>query len=403
MFYRTLFHAGVILTLMAVELAAAAPTPPQVTVDWSRTIRVSDSTPTLQVVVNPLLWRGSPIHDQVFAALRHLGADNVRYVPWLPYPRLAVAELEPPTATNTSWDFSLIDPMTLDFLDATRGHPTILNFSTIPAWLFKTPQPVTFPADPNAVYWDYTQGTDLRDPTLKELGDYYARLVAWYCRGGFTDELGVPHTSGHYYKIAWWEVLNEVDVEHATTPQQYTERYDAIVSAIHNVSPKTKFVGLALAFPDRLNYFEYFLNPANHRPGIPLDMISCHFYASPGNGTNASNPDAWHFCEQADSFLATVRKVESIRLRLSPSTMTDIDELGVIAPDDKSWTNLPVYWNAAGAMFAYLYTELSKMGIENIGESQLVGYPTQYPSVSMVNWQTGKPNARFRVLELLKR
>ena len=54
-------------------------------------------------------------------------------------------------------------------------------------------------------------------------------------------------------------------------------------------------------------------------------------------------------------------------------------------------------------MYAYLYLELSKMGIENIGESQLVGYPTQFPSVSMVNWETGKPNARFRVLELLKR
>ena len=53
-------------------------------------------------------------------------------------------------------------------------------------------------------------------------------------------------------------------------------------------------------------------------------------------------------------------------------------------------------------MYAYLYLELSKLGIEYIGESQLVGYPTQYPSVSMVNWETGKPNARFRVLELLK-
>ena len=90
--------------------------------------------------MNPPLRRGSSIHDPVFAALRDLGAENVRYVPWLPYPRLAVAELEPPTATTTSWDFSLIDPMTLDFLDATKGHSTILNFSTIPAWLFKTPQ-----------------------------------------------------------------------------------------------------------------------------------------------------------------------------------------------------------------------------------------------------------------------
>jgi hypothetical protein len=405
MLHRTLFLGTLLLAsvlpLPAVEPAAAASTVPQVAVDWTKTVRVSRSTPTLQVVVNPSLRRGSPIHDPVFAALRDLGAENVRYVPWLPYPRLAVAEMEPPTATNTSWDFSLIDPMTLDFLDAARGHSTILNFSTIPAWLFKTPQPVTYPADPNTPCWNYTQGTELKDPTLKELGDYYARLVGWYGQGGFTDELGVRHNSGHHYNIPWWEVLNETEAEHDTTPQQYTERYDAIVSAIHKVSPQTRFVGLAMAYANRLNYYEYFLNPKNHRPGIPLDMISYHFYADPGNGTNATNPDAWHFCEQADTFLDTVRKIESIRLRLSPATQTDIDELGVIAPDE-SWKNLPVYWNAAGAMFAYLYAELSKLGIENIGESQLVGYPTQYPSVSMVNWKTGKPNARFRVLELLK-
>ena len=48
------------------------------------------------------------------------------------------------------------------------------------------------------------------------------------------------------------------------------------------------------------------------------------------------------------------------------------------------------------------FLELNKLGIEIVSESQLVGYPTQFPSVSMVNWETGKPNARFRVLELLK-
>ena len=402
---RIVFPA-ILIIMLAYPLLAAEPATsgldvPPVTINWESTILISRSTPTLQVVVNPPLRRGSTIHDPVYAALRDLGAENVRYVPWLPYPRLAVAELEPPTATNTSWDFSLIDPITIDFLEATKGHPTILNFSTMPAWLFKTSQPVTYPADPNAPFWNYTQGTELTDPTLKELGDYYARLVSWYVRGGFTDELGVHHKSGHHYKIAWWEVLNEMESEHNTTPQQYTERYDAIVSAIHKVSPKTKFVGLAMAYANRFNYYEYFLNPKNHRPGIPLDMISYHFYASPGNGAQASNPSDWHFCEQADKFLDTVRKIETIRKRLSPSTRTDIDELGVIAPDE-SWQNLPVYWNAAGAMYAYLYLELSKLGIENVGESQLVGYPTQYPSVGMVNWETGKPNARFRVLELLK-
>jgi hypothetical protein len=42
------------------------------------------------------------------------------------------------------------------------------------------------------------------------------------------------------------------------------------------------------------------------------------------------------------------------------------------------------------------------MGIDVAGESQLVGYPTQFPSVSMVEWEKGTPNPRYRVLQLLK-
>jgi len=34
--------------------------------------------------------------------------------------------------------------------------------------------------------------------------------------------------------------------------------------------------------------------------------------------------------------------------------------------------------------------------------SQLVAYPTQYPSVAMVDWNTGKPNPRFWALKLLR-
>jgi hypothetical protein len=42
------------------------------------------------------------------------------------------------------------------------------------------------------------------------------------------------------------------------------------------------------------------------------------------------------------------------------------------------------------------------MQIDIIGESQLVGYPTQFPSVSMMDWRTNEPNARFWVLKLIK-
>jgi hypothetical protein len=53
-------------------------------------------------------------------------------------------------------------------------------------------------------------------------------------------------------------------------------------------------------------------------------------------------------------------------------------------------------------MYAYLYIETAKLGIDIAGESQLVGYHTQYPSVTMIDNTNARPNARFRVLELLK-
>jgi hypothetical protein len=398
--------------LVAISICSAAATalqgqePVQLSVHWDKTTVVSKSTPTLQIVVNPPLRHGEPLSTASYLAVKELGADYVRYVPWLPYPRLGVAELEPPTPLKTSWNFSVIDPMTIDFLEATEGHPTVMNFSTIPTWLFKTDKPVAYPADPNQVTWDYTQGSELRDPSGKELGDYYARLVSWFVNGGFSDENGIRHDSGHRYNFPVWEVLNEPEYEHAMTPEQYTSRYDAIVEGIRRVSPTTKFMGMALATPSEDPAFvEYFLNPDHHRAGIPLDYISYHFYATPSRGQTVED---WQytFFDQAAGFLNAVRYIENIRKRLSPATKTDLDELGSILPTDNTDADkVPppqAYWNLSGALYAYLYVELSRLQIDIIGESQLVGYPTQFPSVSMMNWENNKPNARFWVLKLIK-
>lgn len=400
--------AGWVAGLAVVAGTAAQETPVKVEVHWDRVIRTSQTTPTLQVVVNPPLRRGTPVHDNTFKALHELGADYVRYVPWLPYPKLGVAELEPPGDNKTSWDFSLIDPMTIDFLEATNGHPVIMNFSTIPEWMYKTDNPVPYPSDPNQVTWSYEQGTELRDSTMKEVGDYYARLLEWYTKGGFTDELGRRHESGYHYSIPLWEVLNEVDFEHSMSPETYTRLYDEIVTAMKTVQPDLKFVGLALASEDNPRYFEYFLNYKNHKPGVPLDFISYHFYASP-TPDQGLDVEQFTYFDQADGFLKSVRYIEAIRQRLSPETKTTIDEIGVIDADDQSQgepghVTKPIpaaYWNLAGAMYAYVFSELAKMGVDVVGESQLVGYPTQYPSVSMVDWNNGNPNARFWVLKLL--
>lgn len=380
-------------------------------IDWNKTVIVSKSTPTLQVVTNPMLNRGSPIHDGTFAALKALGADYVRFVPWLPYPKIAVAELDAPTKEKTSWDFTYIDPVTKDLLAATEGRSTIMNFSTIPAWMFKTDKPVVYPSDPNQVFWNYTQGTELRDPSGKEVGDYFGRLVSWYTKGGFTDENGKRHESGYHYTFPYWEVLNEVESEHHTTPEDYTKRYDAIVEGIRAVSPNTKFVGMALGdTAGNPHFYEYFLNPKNHKPGIPLDFISFHFYAVPSLDQGL---DGWQhsFFDQAGGFLTATRFVLAIRDRLSPTTKIDTDELGVILPTDLQEIAVSKalpdriphrYWNAAGALYGYLFVELSKMGVDVIGESQLVGYPSQFPSVSMMDYNNAKPNARYWVLKLIK-
>lgn len=550
-------------------------------IDWSGPSVASKTTPTLQVVVNPLIRRGSPIHDSVFSALRALETDYTRFVPWYPYPQLGVAELEPPSETGTSWDFSLIDPLVEDFEAATEGRSPILNFSTIPEWMWQpgewaiqngalhvvggvnglaatgatwtdytfsvdvTPlatgshagapyaqagwlvrmqdtgdgyafllsnypysspaapgyivfalikggqvasvqptalsfaveggqsyhvqtvaggstltvavngtdvltvvdatfasgtvgfrevapesatfdnvvvtsaagatlltddfsgdlsqwaPPLAYPADPNQADFSYSPGRTLAvAPSV--VADYYQRLVSWYVAGGFTDERGTFHPSGHHYALPYWEVLNEM--EHGISPQFYTVLYDAIVTAIREVSPSTKFVGLALGNAANLAYYQYFLDPSNHQPGIPLDLISYHFYAEPSGADTVDQygPDGF---TAADNFIATVRQIEQIRTTLAPSVRTTVDEIGTILPTAAKQSDpAPIpdaYWNFSGALYAYVFAQLALMGIDIVGESQLVGSPGQFPSVSMLDWTTGAPNARYRVLQLI--
>jgi CRP-like cAMP-binding protein len=157
---------------------------------------------------------------------------------------------------------------------------------------------------------------------------------------------------------------------------------------------------MALAYESDPSWFAYFLNHKNHRSGIPLDLISYHFYATSSPGQDMEDMQFTYF-ERADGFLNSVRYIENLRKTLSPDTKTTIDEVGSILHNEED--SIPsLYWNLSGALYAYLYLQLSWIGIDIIGESQLVGYPGQFPSVSMLDWKTGLPNARYQVLKLLK-
>ena len=371
-------------------------------INWDTTVYTSRTTSTLQVVENPMVRPSSPIHKQTFQALRELGADFVRYVPWFPYPKMAVAKFKPPTQTHTFWDFTYLDSTMEAIMNATEGHSVVINFSTTPAWMWKTEKPVVYPENAYTVSWDYNQGQELRDSSCQEIADYYARLFSWYTKGGFTDELGKVHKSGHFYKIPYWEVLNEPDLEHTISPELYTRIYDRIVSTLKKIAPETKFIGLSLAHVSNPEYFEYFLNPANHRYGVVPEGISYHHYSTPSYPDEAITNYQYAFFEKAAAFLDKVRYIEAIRKRLAPQVFTTINEIGSILRSPLVIKPIPPsYWNLSGATYAYLFLNLTKTGIDVAGESQLVGYPTQFPDVSMMNWVTGSPNARYRVLRLI--
>jgi hypothetical protein len=371
-------------------------------INWNSIIVISKTTATLQVVENPAVRPSSSIHENTFKALKDLGADYVRYVPWFPYPKMAVAELKAPTKTETFWDFTYPDSTMDAFMNATSGHSVVINFSTTPSWMWKINYDMPYPQNAYEVFWAYNDGAVLRDTTMKELANYYARLFSWYTKGGFTDELGKFHKSNHFYKIPYWEVLNEPDLEHNIPVEMYTKMYDAIVGELKKISPTTKFIGISLAFNARPEYFEYFLNPKNHKSGIPLDGISYHFYGTPSFVMQTLEDYQYTFFDKATAFLEKVKFIESIRKRLSPKTITTINEIGTIIGSNMGDDIPKEYWNLSGAMFADIYLELTKMGIDVAGESQLVGYPTQFPDVSMMDWNNGKPNSRYWILKLIK-
>ena len=79
--------AAAAMAIAGMSAAVRGQQTPQLTVHWDKTTVVSKSTPTLQVVVNPPLRHGEPLGVAAYKAVKELGADYVRYVPWLPYPR----------------------------------------------------------------------------------------------------------------------------------------------------------------------------------------------------------------------------------------------------------------------------------------------------------------------------
>jgi hypothetical protein len=358
-----------------------------VSANWSNVERVSNTVPTTQILAHSFTLRDNAMHDAEFKALKDLRTNDTRLQLWFSVTRQAVAELKAPTATETSWDFTYIDPLVEDYYKNTTGRHHV-NMGTIPRWMFNVADEQV-PADPAASFYAYTDGTIgdlLKDPSGQQFADYQVRLYEWLTKGGFTDELGKYHKSGHHYKIDYWGILNEPDFENHITVEQYTKIYDAVATSIHKIDPEVKFFSPEVSGAE-IPWAKYFLDVKNHKPDAPPVQYFCiHNYT---NGNN--DPATWHDSyfvhpdknvsdgASANAFGDRVKQVMAIRDQLSPKTIIILDELGIfdiVKPTEEScradepYHNYnPLYWNANGANWADTFIAAENLGVPLISMS----------------------------------
>ncbi|MFF3228218.1 hypothetical protein ACFYV7_35865 [Nocardia suismassiliense] len=62
-----------------------------------------------------------------------------------------------------------------------------------------------------------------------------------------------------------------------------------------------------------------------------------------------------------------------------------------------------MYWALSASVQTYVWCKLVELGIDLVGISEFIDYPGMIPGVSLLDWETGAPNARYHALALLLR
>lgn len=279
-------------------------------IDWaSAPLNVASTAATVEVdCCQPFLTRNPAAHANgggPFASyidsMKALGADFVRFAPWVPYPKVSVLELTPSDCTAekpaTNWNSTLFDPVLADFMGAVCGpdaalgtceHSVAQQISTMPSWMYVGGDNVSsLPANPWVYAKDqfdiYSKGSALVDESCVAMADYVARVVGHYTAGGHNDSCGHWHLSGLHYNWSVIAVLNEN--EHGLGAKRYTTCFDAIRSRVEAINPTVVLAGPETVVgpwgitPSSFDYTEYFIDPANHADGRAPATVSNHFFS----------------------------------------------------------------------------------------------------------------------------
>ena len=460
-----MFHVQLLLLLFLLGSVAAS-----VTVNWNSCPVTRSTAVSALVAADPEWITPSRLADTAQAGIRSLaeaGADNLRLLNFNIFPLLSCAQVE-----EGIWDFSLMDRVVVPFLEATlttsNKSTAIVDIETSPLWMWKDGGACIkqSPTDPSCA-WTRGQrtnrtcadasGTRLppgprrrcphwgdaqvpRDPTYKELASYFARVAMWYTRGGFKDEAGLWHSSGHHFDESRivWEIWNEVNHgrEHNMTAQQYIKMYDAHVAALTTemedpataVAPggawRGRFGGPSfggLRSKGVHGFLENLLDPKSHTPeNTPPDALTFHQYAVCDNTTA---PGLEVIFQATRGQVSALQQLQALRDRLRPNAGLHLTESGIVcnAPRGCSGNDYAcyyktadfqrIYWVASAAQWLYQYLLSSEAAdLATVAQSQILGYPAafdglsgEWPCGSMVDWTQAQLNHKYWIQMVLLR
>eukprot|EP00912_Choanoflagellata_sp_UC4_P000609 UC4_evm1s379 len=381
-------------------------------------------------------------------SLARAGANNIRLLNFNIFPLASCAQI-----VEGVWNFTLMDKVVIPFLDATliESGKVIIDIETSPQWMWedagackplspnddscapanKTPDGRSNAtcADGSSIslppgdrtrcpHWGDTHIP--RDRSWREIAVYFSRVAQWYTRGGFVDERGIHHYSGHYYdeKRIIWEIWNEINLgrEHNVSIEDYVALYDAQVSAMKNLPGgawKGEFGGPSLCGLNRnasaRHFFTNFFNKSNH----VINAATFHQYAVCKNNTPAGLENIFPSTVHQLSALQTI---DDIRKELRPNTSLHLTESGIVC-NSPFWcdgnnyscyykTFDRSYWVASATQWIYQFFLSSHIvNLATIVQSQILGFPAGYDGLSgewpcgtMVDWEEKKLNHKYWIM-----
>jgi len=172
------------------------------------------------------------------------------------------------TGTASDWNFSKLDAIVQPVLGVTNHSPEF-QIAVAPPWMLNA-----------SAQFDITNH-------LNDFVEYSQNLVRYYNKGGFTWG-GTLFKSPSPYKITWWGIFNEYNIN-GLTAAEYVQLYNAVVPAMLQVDPTIEFSALEFAdfglgtgdSGDPEQFLPTFVAAAN-AGGVSaqVNIVSTHFYSS---------------------------------------------------------------------------------------------------------------------------